>query len=58
MNEKERAVIALKLDIEAACIKHGLNITVYDGRIGFVDQAEKKIVALWNPEYVMPKEDV
>lgn len=37
--------------IEKGCILAGLNLTVYEGKIGFVDQKEKKIVAVWNPEY-------
>lgn len=51
----EEKVIGLKLDIEQACIRHGLNLTVYDGRIGFVDQKIGKIVALWTPEFKMPQ---
>ena len=51
----EAKVIALKRDIERACVQHGLNLTVYDGRIGFVDQSIGKIVALWTPEYKMPQ---
>lgn len=44
----------LQKEIEKACIKHGLNLTVYNGRIGFVDQRKRKIVALWNPEHRLP----
>lgn len=44
-------VIAMKQKIEQAAIECGLNLTVYDGRIGFVDQDQMKIVALWNPEH-------
>lgn len=37
--------------IQQSCMVVGLNLTVYEGKIAFVDQAEKKIVAVWNPEY-------
>lgn len=49
----EGRVLALKRKIEQAAIECGLNLTVYDGRIGFVDQEQKKIVALWTPEHTM-----
>ena len=39
--------------IEKGCLLSGLNITVHDGKIGFVDQQEKKIVALWEPQYTV-----
>lgn len=48
MQEK---ALKLKKDIEKACIKRGLNLTIHDGRIGFVDQEERKIIMLWSPEY-------
>ena len=47
----QEKVIKLKKAIEKAAIKDGLNLTVYDGKIGFVDQEQKKIVALWTPEH-------
>lgn len=50
---KKTKVLQLKEDIEKACIKHGLNLTVYKGSIAFVDQANKKIVAFWNPSYTL-----
>lgn len=39
--------------IEKGCMLSGLNITVYEGKIGFVDQSQSKIVALWEPQYTM-----
>lgn len=51
MTESQKRAAELKNDIEAACIRHNLNLTVHEGKIGFVDQAERKIVCLWNPEY-------
>lgn len=50
MTTKER-VIEFKAIIESGAIECGLNLTVYDGKIAFVDQKAKKIVALWTPEY-------
>ena len=47
----QEKVIEMKKTIEQAAIWYGLNLTVYDGKIGFVDQKQKKIVALWKPEY-------
>lgn len=52
MDSKMRA-LALKRAIEKACITYGLNLTIYDGRIGFVDQDEMKIVALWDARYTI-----
>ena len=51
MSEAQKRAVELKKDIEDACIRHTLNLTVHDGKIGFVDQEERKIVCLWNPEY-------
>lgn len=48
--EQERAA-RLKEEIEHACIQHGLNLTIHDGGIGFVDPKENKIVAIWRPQY-------
>ena len=53
MSEAQKRAVELKKDIEAACIRHNLNLTVYEGKIGFVDQAERKRVCLWNPEYTL-----
>lgn len=51
MTEAQKRALALKEDIEKACMKHNLNLTIYDGKIGFVDQKEKKIVMVWSAEY-------
>ena len=53
-NEK---VIKFVNIIERGAIKCGLNLTIYDGKIAFVDQKEKKIVALWTPEYKLSGND-
>ena len=49
----ERKAMLLKSRIERACVEMGLNLTIYDGKIGFVDQENRRIVALWTPEYKM-----
>ena len=55
LSDKQKSAAMLKKDIEKACIKRGLNLTIHNGKIGFVDQQEKKIVMLWNPEYQLKK---
>lgn len=52
----QEKVIKIKKGIEKLAIKYGLNLTIYDGKLGFVDQEQKKIVALWNPEFKLPTE--
>lgn len=56
MTTREK-VIEMKKEIESIAIEYGLNLTVYDGKIGFVDQEQKKIVALWTPEFKFPTEN-
>lgn len=53
---KERCII-LKNLIETACEIAGLNICVYDGKIGFVDQENWRIVGLWTPQYRVPHQE-
>ena len=53
MTKAQRKAVKLQKEIEAVCIKHGLNLTIYDGKIGFVDQTDRKIVMLWKPTYKM-----
>ena len=53
METVEERVNTMKTLIEIAGVSCGLNLTVYNGRIGFVDQEQRKIVALWSPEYVV-----
>lgn len=48
----EERVATMRNLIVAAGISCGLNLTIYEGKIGFVDQEHKKIVAVWNPEYM------
>ena len=56
MIDKKQNVIQLKEDIKNACIKHGLNLTIHEGKIAFVDQDSKKIIALWTPEHTLKGE--
>lgn len=53
MESVEQRVLKLKQLIEMSAVACGLNLTVYEGKIGFVDQEQQKIVALWGPEYTM-----
>ena len=50
---KEERVGGMIAKIEQAAIEYRLNITILDGKIGFVDQAERKIVAIWGPSYTL-----
>lgn len=54
----EKRVLRLQRLIEKATIKCRLNLTIYDGGIGFVDQEARKIVAVWRPQYKMPPEQI
>jgi hypothetical protein len=53
MTDKWLNIIQLKQMIVDACIASGLNICVSDGKIGFVDQEERKIIAVWDPQYML-----
>lgn len=53
----EERVMQLRNMIEAACVACGLNITIYDRKLGFVDQSQRKIVAVWNPQFKAPIPD-
>ena len=52
----EENVIAMKEAIVSIARIYGLSLTVYDGEIAFVDQEQRKIVALWSPTFTMPNE--
>lgn len=51
MSEEQKKAVKLKEEIESACIRQGLNLTIYDGGIGFVDPKENKIVMVWRPQF-------
>lgn len=53
MDAVEERVKYIQSVIVKACILAGLNITVYDGKIGFVDQTQRKLVALWEPQHTL-----
>lgn len=44
---KEERVCGMIAKIQEAVIEFGLNIAIVEGKIGFVDQEEGKIIALW-----------
>ena len=51
MTEVQKKAVELQKEIETACVRYGLNLTIYDGKIGFVDQTNRKIVMLWEAKY-------
>lgn len=51
MENIQMRVQTLVAFIRNACNVCGLDITILDDKIGFVDREEKKIVAAWAPEY-------
>lgn len=51
MTEAQKKAVKLQKEIGDACVRYGLNLTIYDGKIGFVDQTNKRIVMLWNANY-------
>lgn len=53
MSEAQERAVKMKEKIEEAAVQFGLNLTIYEGKIGFVDQGQKKIVMLWEPSYTM-----
>lgn len=55
LSDVQKRVLNLKREIEEACIRNGLNLTVHEGNIGFVDQEAMKIVCIWKPGYKMPE---
>ena len=57
MSGAQKRAVMLKREIEEACIRNKLNLTVHDGKIGFVDQEERKIVGLWEPMYSLQKQN-
>lgn len=54
--DKQEAVINFIKDIEKLCCKHQLNLTIHDGKIGFVDQKQRKIIAVWSAKHPLPEE--
>lgn len=51
MSEAQERAVKVKEEIERVCVKYGINLTIYDDGIGFVDHKENKIVMVWRPSY-------
>lgn len=51
MTEAQKKAVAVQKEIEETCIRHGLNFTIFENGIGFVDPKENKIVMVWRPQY-------
>ena len=54
--EMKQRVQHLIADVERACIKYKLNMTIYDGKLAFVDQESRHIVATWGPQFKLSEE--
>lgn len=51
MSEAQKRAVKVKEEIERVCVKYGINLTIYDDGIEFVDHKENKIVMVWRPSY-------
>lgn len=51
MTEAQKKAVEVQKEIEEACIRHGLNLTIFENGVGFVDPKENKIVMVWRPQY-------
>lgn len=51
MTEAQKKAVEVQKEIEEACIRHGLNLTIFENGIGFVDPKDNKIVMVWRPKY-------
>lgn len=51
MTEAQKKAVEVQKEIEEACIRHGLNLTIFENGIGFVDPKENKIVMVWRTQY-------
>lgn len=47
---KEKTLQKLTQEIKEICTKYNLNLAVFDGKIGFIDQTENKIIPLLEPQ--------
>ncbi len=54
--EMKQRVQHLIADVERACIKYKLNMTIYDGKLAFVDQESRHIVATWGLQFKLSEE--
>lgn len=48
---KEKRVNGMIDRIQQAAVEFGLNLTIVEGKLGFVDQSEGKIIALWGASH-------
>lgn len=53
MTGAQKRAAMMKKAIEAAAIACKMNLAICGGKIAFVDQEDRKIVALWEPQYTM-----
>ena len=51
MTEAQKKAVEVQKEIEEACIRHELNLTIFENGIGFVDPKNNKIVMVWRPKY-------
>ena len=51
MTEAQKKAVEVQKEIEEACIRHGLNLRIFENGIGFVDPKNNKIVMVWRPKY-------
>lgn len=51
MTEAQKKAVEVQKEIEEACIRHGLNLTIFENGIGFVNPKDNKIVMVWRPKY-------
>lgn len=51
MDDVQKRVSDMICSIMRAAVQYQLNLTIYEGKLGFVDQDAQKIVALWNPNH-------
>lgn len=51
MTEAQKKAVEVQKEIEEACIRHGLNLTIFENGIGFVDPKDNKIAMVWRPQY-------
>ena len=47
---REKTLRKLAQEINEICTKYNLNLAVCDGKVGLIDQAEKKIVTFLEPQ--------
>lgn len=57
LKEARIRAVKLKETIETVCKCYGMNLTIYNGKIGFVDPGSKRIVMLWEAQYKMNVEE-